>query len=124
MSSNFKMFDSETGEQVRLEAGEFRWRKEGLKIARETLYIPQFVGNGKARYEVGGVDTGVSAYPSGALLFPGEPAMSFGSMEEAKEYAEATMSCAGPSPRRAVRRCSIGRIATRRKGRASTPSGG
>ena len=29
MSSNFKMFDSETGEQVRLEAGEFRWRREG-----------------------------------------------------------------------------------------------
>lgn len=42
MSSNFKMFDSETGEQVR--------------------------------------------------LFPGEPAMSFGSMEEAKAYAEATIN--------------------------------
>lgn len=98
MSSSFKMFNSETGEQVRLEAGEFRWRKEGVSFRkgmtgfRETLYIPQFVGDGKARYEVGGIDTGVSAYPSGALLFPGEPAMSFGSMEEAKEYAEATIN--------------------------------
>ena len=88
MNSSFKMFDSETGERVRLEAGEFRWRKEGLEFARETLYIPQFVGNGKARYEVGGIDTGIMAYRSGTLLIPGEPAISFGSMEEAKKYAE------------------------------------
>jgi hypothetical protein len=42
-------------------------------------------------YEIGGIDTGIVAYHSGRLLIPGEAAMEFPTVEEAKAYAEATV---------------------------------
>lgn len=39
---------------------------------------------------IGCISTDIAVYPSGKMLWPGRPAMQFGSAEEAMRYAEAT----------------------------------
>lgn len=101
MNYSFKMYNAENGKDVCTVSGEFEWRPEGVHQAashtwKRALFAPLFIEDRRAggeliRYEIGGTDTGIVVYANGKLLIPGEPTMQFPSLEEAKQYAEATV---------------------------------
>ncbi len=95
---SFSIHNADTNEPIPLGRGKFVWRPQGVHQASAQtwkwgLFISHLVrGNQGETYEIGGIDTGIEVTWTGNLSIPGEPSMHFNYIDDAKAYAEATVT--------------------------------